>query len=147
MSYQSQSPESMPLCAEQVIRDRIAELKAKLPQMPHEPSEPVHAVVSKVFPDGANHTRTVDLANDWKRVGGSIRDAVKQGGEVVLRPLYAGEEPKEKKDYPSTKRIRELEALVERVARLRPEAGEIGPGMLASLVEEARGLMSGKAQP
>lgn len=136
---------TMPLHEEQVIRDQIATLKAQLPPMPHEPSEPLHAVVSKVFPDGANHTRTVDLANDWKRVGGSIRDAVKQGGEVVLRPLYAGEQASETKDYPSTKRIRELEALVVRVARLPPEAGEIGPGVLASLVEEARGLMAGKA--
>lgn len=136
---------TMPLHEEQAIRDQIQALKAKLPPIPHEPTEPLHAVVSKVFQDGANHTRTVDLANDWKRVGGSIRDAVKQGGEVVLRPLYAGEQPLEVKDYPSTKRIRELEALVVRVSRLHPEAGEIGPGMLASLVEEARGLMAGKA--
>ena len=135
---------TMTLSEEDTIRNQIAELKAKLPPIPHEPSEPLHAVVSKVFPDGANHTRTVDIANDWKRVGGSIRDAVKQGGEVVLRPLYAGEQPLEVKDYPSTKRIRELEALVVRVSRLHPEAGEIGPGMLASLVEGARGLMAGK---
>ena len=31
-----------------------------------------------------------------------------------------------------------LVALARRVARLNPDAGEIGPGMLASLVEDAR---------
>lgn len=33
-----------------------------------------------------------------------------------------------------------LYALAERVARLNPDAGEIGAGMLASLVEQARDL-------
>jgi hypothetical protein len=37
-------------------------------------------------------------------------------------------------------RVVALEALAERVARLNPAAGEIGPGMLASLVEQARNL-------
>lgn len=136
---------TIPLCQEQAIRDQIATLKAQLPPVAHEPAEPLHAVVTKVFVDGANHTRTVDLANDWKRVGHAIRDAVKQGGEVTLRPLYPGEGVQEHKEYPSTRRIRALEVLVDRVARLNPDSGEIGPGMLASLVEEARGLMAVKA--
>ena len=37
-------------------------------------------------------------------------------------------------------RIIELQALAERVARLNRDAGEIGAGMLASLVDEARRL-------
>ena len=36
--------------------------------------------------------------------------------------------------------ILELFALADRVARLNPDAGEIGPGVLASLVEQARNL-------
>jgi hypothetical protein len=108
---------TMPLCAEQAIRDQIAELKAKLPAIPHERAEPLHVVVSRVYKDGASHIRTEDIANDWKRVGGSIRDAVKQGGEVVLRPLYSGEQPLEVKEYPSTKRIRALEEALERLLR------------------------------
>lgn len=130
---------------EETIRNQIAELRARLPPLPREPAEPLHAVVTKVFRDGGNHTRTVDLANDWKRVGHGIRDAVKQGGEVTLRPLYSGEGVQEHKEYPSTKRIKALEVLVDRVARLNPGAGEIGPGMLVQLVEEARELMAGQA--
>lgn len=110
---------TMPLSEEDAIRNQIAELRAKLPKEPHEPAEPLHAVVSKVFLDGANHTRAVDLANEWKRVGGSIRDAVKQGGEVVLRPLYAGEQPLEVKDYPSTRRIKALEEEASKLHELR----------------------------
>jgi pyruvate/oxaloacetate carboxyltransferase len=132
---------------EETIRNQIAELRAKLPPLPREPAEPLHAVVTKVFRDGGNHTRTVDLANDWKRVGHGIRDTVKQGGEVTLRPLYTGEGVQEHKEYPSTKRIKALEVLVDRVARLDPGAGEIGPGMLVQLVEAARELMAGQVAP
>jgi len=146
MNCPSQGPESMPLCAEDAIRAQIAALQEKLPpREPREPAPPLHAVVTKVFLDGGTHTRTVDLANEWGRVGSGIRDAVKQGGEVTLRPLYPGESGAEVKHYPSAERIKVLEALVDRVARLNPDAGEIGPGMLVQLVEGARGLMVRKA--
>lgn len=116
--YNPLSPEE-----EARIRESIAALKEKLPPVSHEPAEPLHAVVTKVFVDGANHTRTVDLANDWKRIGHAIRDAVKQGGEVTLRPLYPGEGVQEHKEYPSTRRIRALEeALAEAIGMA--ETGE-----------------------
>lgn len=119
---------TMPLHEEDAIRNQIAELRAKLPKEPHEPAEPLHAVVSKVFLDGAVHTRTVDLANEWKRVGSGIREAVRQGGEVVVRPLYVGEGVQEHKEYPSTRRIKALEeALGQTLALLRdlPDSGGI----------------------
>lgn len=136
--------ESMPLCQEQAIKDKIAALKAQLPPLVHEPSEPLHAVVSKVFSDGATHTRTVDIANDWKRVGNSIRDAVKQGGEVVLRPLYAGEVPQEAKEYPSTKRIKALEsALSDALGVLQ---GLPGAAMWSGTIGSCQGVLdAGKA--
>lgn len=37
--------------------------------------------------------------------------------------------------------IATMAALIERVAKLNPDAGEIGPGMLASLVADARGII------
>lgn len=119
---------TMTLSEEETIRNQIAELRAKLPKEAREPAEPLHAVVTKVFRDGGNHTRTVDLANDWKRVGHGIRDTVKQGGEVTLRPLYTGEGVQEHKEYPSTKRIKALEdALGQTLDLLRdlPDSGGI----------------------
>jgi hypothetical protein len=110
---------TMSLSEEDTIRNQIAELRAKLPKEPHEPAEPLHAVVSKVFLDGAVHTRTVDLANEWKRVGTGIREAVRQGGEVVVRPLYAGEGVQEHKEYPSTRRIKALEEEASKLHELR----------------------------
>lgn len=110
---------TMSLSEEDAIRARIAELRARLPLEHHEPAEPLQAVVTKVFPDGAVHTRTVDIANEWKRVGHGIREAVRQGGEVTMRPLFPGEGVQEYKEYPSTKRIKALEEAVSRFLELR----------------------------
>jgi hypothetical protein len=140
------TPGSMPQSETEVrlIQEQIAALKSRLPPREHESRDPLHAVVVKTFLDGASHSRTLDLNNEWAKAGHGIREAIKQGGEVVVRPLYPGEVVEEKKYYPGRERIKVLEALVGRVARLHPEAGEIGPGMLASLVEESRKLMEGK---
>jgi len=98
------------------IHNRIAALKTLLPpREPKEPTAPMHTVVTKVFLDRGTHTRTVDLANDWGRVGSSIRDAVKQGAEVTLRPLYPGESGAEVKHYPSAERIKVLEEAIREV--------------------------------
>lgn len=140
------TPESMPLCQEQAIKDKIAALKAQLPPLVHEPSEPLHAVISKVFSDGATHTRTGDIANDWKRVGNSIRDAVKQGGEVVLRPLYAGEVPQEAKEYPSTKRIKALEGALGQALELLRELPHSGGIVGLAVIEACQDVLdAGKA--
>lgn len=37
-----------------------------------------------------------------------------------------------------------MAAFIERIARLNPDVGEIGPGMLASLVDDARQLIGYK---
>lgn len=35
-----------------------------------------------------------------------------------------------------------LEKLIDTIARLNPDAGEIGPGMLANIVQEARAIQA-----
>lgn len=126
----------MSLTEEMDLRARIAALKAQLPREPHEPSEPLQAVVTKVFLDGAVHTRTVDIANEWKRVGHGIREAVRQGGEVTLRPLYSGEGVQEHKEYPSTKRIKALEGALGQALELLRELPHSG-GIVGLAVMEA----------
>lgn len=37
--------------------------------------------------------------------------------------------------------IAEMARFIERIARLNADAGEIGPGMLAQLVEDAKGIL------
>ena len=127
---------------EESIRNKIRDLKSLLPRdLSHAPREPIHAVLTKTFAGGGFHTKAVDIANDWKRVGRSIRAAIVYGGEVVLRPMAPDERGLEEKVSPLKDRIVALEHLVERVSHLNPRAEEIGAGMLASLVEEATGLM------
>lgn len=147
MRLKSNAPPPDPTATEErLILEQIAALKAKLPPREQEPRESVHAVVVKTFLDGACHSRSVDIGTEWGKVGHGIKEAIKQGGEVVMRPLYPGEVVQEQKYYPGRERIKELEAFTGRVCRLNRDAGEMGAGMLASLVDEARRLM-GKGKP
>ena len=39
-----------------------------------------------------------------------------------------------------------LEKLIDTIARFNPDAGEIGPGMLANIVQEARAVQAARAK-
>ncbi len=97
------------------IQDQIQALKAKLPPREHESRDPLHAIIVKTFLDGASHSRPMDLNNEWAKAGHGIREAIKQGGEVVVRPLYPGEVVQEQKYYPGRERIRVLDKALREV--------------------------------
>lgn len=128
MHLKSNAPPPDPTATEErLILEQIAALKAKLPPREQEPRESVHAVVVKTFLDGACHSRSVDIGTEWGKVGHGIREAIKQGGEVVMRPLYPGEVVQEQKYYPGRERIKELEAFVGSLADPMEWMGGIDP--------------------
>lgn len=133
------NPQGLTATEERHILDEIQKLKAKLPPRHQEPREPLHAVIVKTFPDGANHSRPMDLNNEWSKAGHGIREAIKQGGEVVVRPLYPGEVAQEQKYYPGRERLKILEAFVERVAD--PASWTHGHQSVGMLMDEAHVLM------
>lgn len=129
---------------EKRIRDQIHALQALLQRPEPEPRTPLDVLIVKTFSDGATHSQSRDVNNEWGRIGRGIRECLRQGGEVSLRPLDPKQEFQEQKYYPSRERIKELEEFVGRIVRLNRDAGEMGAGMLAQLVDDARWLMKGK---
>lgn len=140
----SNTPSGVQHSEEQRIRDQIQALKSLLPQPEPEPRDPLNVLVVKAFSDGATHSQARDVNNEWGKVGRGIRECLRQGGEVSMRPLDPKQEFQEHKYYPGRERLKELETFVGRVASLNRDAGEMDAGMLVQLVDDARWLIEGR---